>query len=103
MPSGTPGYPQRRGLCRPTSVHYAAGYFEPNERGAYSLNDLTATRDHDGSITVWFGGGAEGTPNCLPIVPGWNHWVRLYRPRPEILDGTWSFPEATPVRRQGAG
>jgi len=23
--------------------------------------------------------------------------VRLYRPRKEILDGTWKFPEAQPV------
>jgi hypothetical protein len=25
---------------------------------------------------------------------GWNYTVRLFRPRPEILDGTWEFPEA---------
>jgi hypothetical protein len=25
---------------------------------------------------------------------GWNYTVRLYRPRQEILDGTWKFPEA---------
>ncbi len=25
-------------------------------------------------------------------IEGWNYLVRLYRPRPEILDGTWSFP-----------
>jgi hypothetical protein len=24
----------------------------------------------------------------------WNYMVRLYRPRKEILDGTWKFPEA---------
>jgi hypothetical protein len=27
---------------------------------------------------------------------GWNYTVRLYRPRPEILGGTWTFPEAQP-------
>jgi hypothetical protein len=32
--------------------------------------------------------------NCLPIDPGWNYWMRLYRPRQEILKGTWKFPEA---------
>ena len=36
-------------------------------------------------------------PNCIPVVPGWNYCVRLYRPRAEILDGTWKFPEAEPV------
>ena len=25
---------------------------------------------------------------------GWNYMVRLYRPRNEILNGTWKFPEA---------
>jgi hypothetical protein len=25
------------------------------------------------------------------------YWVRLYRPRDEILNGTWKFPEAQPV------
>jgi hypothetical protein len=30
-------------------------------------------------------------------MPGWNYTVRLYRPRPEILDGSWAFPEAQPV------
>ena len=37
-------------------------------------------------------------PNMLPITPGWNYLVRLYRPRAEVLDGTWKFPEATLVR-----
>jgi hypothetical protein len=30
-------------------------------------------------------------------MPGWNYMVRLYRPRKEILDETWKFPEAQPV------
>jgi hypothetical protein len=32
------------------------------------------------------------SPNCVPIVKGWNYTVRLYRPRAEILNGTWTFP-----------
>jgi len=40
-------------------------------------------------------GGCDGKiPNGLPITPGWNYMVRLYRPRAEILSGTWKFPEA---------
>jgi hypothetical protein len=46
---------------------------------------------------IQFGGCGEDTANCLPITPGWNYMVRLYRPRPEVLDGTWTFPEAEPV------
>jgi hypothetical protein len=35
---------------------------------------------------------AKPIANCLPIFPGWNYRVRLYRPRKEIVDGTWEFP-----------
>jgi hypothetical protein len=28
---------------------------------------------------------------------GWNYTVRLYRPREEILNSTWTFPEPQPV------
>ncbi len=78
------------------SVYNADGFFEPNERGAYSVNNLTATPNDDGSVTVHFGGDDERA-NLLPIVEGWNYTVRLYRPRPEVLDGSWQFPsvEAT--------
>jgi hypothetical protein len=31
-------------------------------------------------------------------MPGWNYTVRLYRPRAEILNGTWKFPEAVLVK-----
>jgi hypothetical protein len=74
------------------SVYNAEGYFEPNDRGAYSVNNITAVPNDDGSITVHFGGCDDDRTNCLPIMDGWNYTVRLYRPRPEILDGSWTFP-----------
>ena len=79
------------------SVYNDKGYFQKNELNAYSLNNLSAKRNADGSYTVQFGGCKKDTPNCLPIVKGWNYTVRLYRPRKEILDGSWRFPEAQPV------
>ena len=79
------------------SVYNAAGYFEPNERNAYSVNNVTATANRDGSITVNLGGCADDRPNCLPIMDGWNYAVRLYRPRQEILTGSWTFPTAERV------
>jgi hypothetical protein len=78
------------------SVYNAEGYFELNARDAYSINNLTAKRNKDGSVTIHFGGD-DDRPNLLPIADGWNYTVRLYRPRPEVLDGTWRFPEAEPV------
>lgn len=80
------------------SVYNAEGYFEPNPQNAYSLNQITAEKAADGTTTVQFGGCGGGAPNCLPVPKGWNYMVRLYRPRPEVLDGTWRFPEARPVR-----
>ena len=53
-------------------------------------------KDVGGSVTVQFGGDGK-IPNCLPIIKGWNYMVRLYRPRMEILNGTWKFPEAKPL------
>jgi hypothetical protein len=80
------------------SVYNAEGYFEANDRNAYTLNNLTAKPNADGSCTIRFGGCDADAENCLPITPGWNYLVRLYRPHPEVLDGTWRFPEAKPVQ-----
>ncbi len=79
------------------SLYNAHGYFEKNDRNAYSINNLTAGVNRDSSVTVQFGGCTNTTRNCLPIMPGWNYIVRLYRPRKEVLDGTFKFPEAKPV------
>ena len=79
------------------TVYNNDGYFTPNPQNAYSLNDITARRGTGGIITIQFGGCDAATPNCLPITPGWNYLVRLYRPRDEILSGEWTFPEAQPI------
>jgi hypothetical protein len=80
------------------SVYNAEGYFQSNKENAYTVNNITAKKGEGGSITVQFGGEGGEAINCLPITPGWNYIVRLYRPRKEILDGTWKFPEAQPAR-----
>jgi para-nitrobenzyl esterase len=79
------------------SVYNAKGFFAKNSLNAYSLNNLTAKPNADGSFTIQFGGCTKDTPNCLPIMKGWNYTVRLYRPRKEILDGSWRLPPASPV------
>jgi hypothetical protein len=77
-------------------VYNPEGYVPPNKLNFYSLNNLTAKKDAEGSIVVQFGGCDGKIPNCIPIVKDWNYMVRLYRPRKEIVDGTWKFPEAQP-------
>jgi hypothetical protein len=80
------------------SLYNAEGFFEENALGAYNVNSVTAERNEDGSVTVHLGGCDDGSENCLPIMDGWNYTVRLYRPRTEILDGSWVFPSAEPVK-----
>ncbi len=79
------------------SVYNADGYYEKNAYEAYTLNNLTAKKSGDGSIAILFGGCDGKIPNCLPITNGWNYTVRLYRPRAEILNGKWKFPEPQPA------
>lgn len=78
------------------TVYNDKGFFEAPEN-AISVNSVTAKPNADGSATIHFGGDPSA-PNYLRIMPGWNYIVRLYRPRAEILDGTWSFPKPVAVQ-----
>ncbi|WP_028054490.1 DUF1214 domain-containing protein [Sinorhizobium medicae] len=80
------------------TVYNKEGFFTPNELDAYSLNDVTAQKSQDGSITIQFGGCDGKIANCLPTPEGWNYMVRLYRPESQILDGRWTFPVAEDVK-----
>lgn len=79
------------------TVYNKDGFMDPNPQNAYSLNNVTAKSNPDGSYTIQFGGCTDKVANCLPISAGWNYLTRLYRPRAEILDGSWKFPDAQPV------
>jgi hypothetical protein len=79
------------------TVYNKNGYLTENPQQAYSVNDITADKSADGSVTVQFGGCSDDNiANCLPITPGWNYLVRLYQPEKEILSGKWVFPAAQP-------
>jgi len=73
------------------SLYNAEGYLPTDTGGRVSVNSITSERDADGTVTVHFGGDAS-LPNQLPISDGWNYLVRMYRPRREVLDGSWTFP-----------
>jgi hypothetical protein len=79
------------------SVYNKAGFFEPNAKNAYTFNNVTARPDANGSVTIHFGGD-ESAANYLPITPGWNYVLRMYRPQKPILDGTWKAPAAELVK-----
>lgn len=78
------------------SVYNKAGYFDKNKWNAYTVNNVTAKESADGSVTIHFGGDESAT-NFLPIGPGWNYLMRMYRPRPELLSGEWTPPVAEVV------
>ena len=52
------------------SVYNAKGYFEPNPQNAYTLNNIAAKANADGSVPVQFGGCDGNVSNCLPIIAG---------------------------------
>jgi Protein of unknown function (DUF1214) len=58
------------------SVYNAEGFFEANDRHAYSVNNTTSVPNDDGSVTVHFGGCGDDRPNCLPIMGR----LELHRP-----------------------
>jgi len=78
------------------TVYNDKGFYEAPE-SAISVNNVTGKRSKDGSMTIRFGGDPQAD-NYLRIMPGWSYIVRLYRPRAEILDGSWTFPALQPVR-----
>jgi len=85
------------------SLYDAQGYYQKNPYNAYTVNSITGRKSSDGTIAIQFGGCDGKIPNCLPIMNGWNYTVRLYRPRAEILNGTWKFPEPQPVNAGAVG
>jgi len=79
------------------TVYNADGYIEKNDLGRNSFNNSSAKPNEDGSFTIHFGGDPKSV-NYLPTTEGWNYAIRMYQPRKEILDGTWTFPKIEPVK-----
>ena len=81
------------------SVYNAEGYFEKNAQNAYTLNNITAKKN-DGRLGHRSSSAAATarSPTACRSCRAGTTSVRLYRPRKEILDGTWKFPEAQPVK-----
>jgi len=75
------------------TVYDDKGFMFENEQKANSVNSVTARPEKDGSYVIQFGGDPKTAANFLAIKPGWNYVMRLYRPRKELLDGTWKAPE----------
>jgi hypothetical protein len=78
------------------SVYNKEGFFEQNAYESYSINNVFAAPNADGSFTINFGDdpkvGENTAENFLYIMPGWSYVVRLYQPRQDVLTGAWLFP-----------
>ncbi len=83
------------------TMYNAEGFPVPNPLDRYALGDRDPVRyNDDGSLDLYIGQespNAELEPNWLPAPPGpLGVTMRLYGPRPEILDGRWDPP---PLKR----
>ena len=76
---------------------YNSNFFYYSLYNAFSFNNFTSNLYSYGAITIHFGGDPKSS-NYLRVMPGWNYTVRLYRPRAELLDKRWKFPQATAVQ-----
>lgn len=79
------------------TIYNREGFLEENPYGSYSINNVTAIADEDGSVTLNLAPDGEGLTNHLYIMDGWNYAIRLYWPRQSILDGAWSPPKPQPT------
>jgi hypothetical protein len=74
------------------SVYNKAGFFEQNKFESYSINNVFAVPNSDGSFTINFGDDPSVGENFLYIMPGWSYVVRLYQPFENVQEGAWHFP-----------
>ena len=79
------------------TMYNAEGFPVPNPLDRYAVGDRDPVGyNNDGSLDLYIGHkspSAELEPNWLPAPPGpLGVTMRLYGPRPEILDGRWDPP-----------
>ena len=76
----------------------------PNPARRYSVGDRTPglARDRDGGLRIYLQPGSPGgtrEPNWLPTSAQhpWFVILRMYRPRPAVIEAKWECPGITPV------
>ncbi len=70
------------------------GYFHPNEKDQYHINNTTAVKNADGTFTFTFKTQCdESDINCLEVPTGkFDLAVRYYLPKEELISGKWKMP-----------
>jgi hypothetical protein len=71
------------------------GHLHPNDRDRYHINNTTAVKNADRTVTFTFKQVCLATDtNCLDVPAGrFDVTVRYYLPRRDIVSGTWRFPK----------
>ncbi len=79
------------------TVYGADGYMKSNNS---ILNALNTKMNPDGTFTAYFGSkeASKDAPNRLDISQGWNFLMRIYRPGPSVLNGSYKLPDAVPAK-----
>ena len=64
------------------------------------VNSSNAKLNADGTFTVYYGSKETcgDVPNRLDVTDGWNFLMRIYRPGPSALDGSYKLPKAVAVK-----
>jgi hypothetical protein len=64
------------------------------------VNSSNVKLNADGTFTVYFGLKelCGDVPNRLDVTEGWNFLMRVYRPGPSVLDGSYKLPKAGPIK-----
>ena len=78
------------------TVYGPDGYMT-HERNVVS--SATAVPGPDGRVTVHFGPSRAcgEVANRVDVADGWNFLMRVYRPGPSVLDGSYRLPDVVPV------
>jgi hypothetical protein len=94
------------------NVCYTATYTVPENKAFWSItmygkdgylksansnvNSSTVKLNADGTFTMYYGSKKDcrDVPNRLDVTEGWNFLMRIYRPGPSVLDGTYKLPKA---------
>jgi hypothetical protein len=65
------------------------------------VNSSNVQLNADGTFTVFYGSQelCGDVPNRLDVTEGWNFLMRVYRPGPSVLDGSYTLPEAVAVKQ----
>jgi hypothetical protein len=94
--SATYGVPENNAFWSIT-LYGSDGYMKSENN---ILNSSNAKLNEDGTFTAHFGSRelCGDVPNRLDVTEGWNFLMRIYRPGPSVLDGTYRLPEVTPAK-----